>query len=241
MVYSKVGWLRCPHSTLLVAAKSAKDESSLKKKERDVALLRSNIMNIVLVLWKGFFILTMTVLRRAPSKTRKVNYLAVSAHVSSSLPSIPPSMNCRQSNQMASARHSQSVTFTFTLCSHRYGCHKHALATWMVCQCQSLAYGTLIISSICKQWWHCIPFASLTLPDNPTSMKEPSMRNEIQLYVVVSGSLVAWIYHTGFIFPSPCSLKALRWLPCAGSVLALHDTTSEMLLCSLLCWRIIIC
>lgn len=29
------------------------------------------------------------------------------------------------------------------------------------------------------------------------------MRNEIRLYVVVPDSLVAWIYHTGFIFLSP--------------------------------------
>lgn len=40
------------------------------------------------------------------------------------------------------------------------------------------------------------------------------MRNEIRLYVVVLGPLVAWIYHTGFIFLSLCSLKALRWLQC---------------------------
>ena len=36
---------------------------------------------------------------------------------------------------------------------------------------------------------------------------------------------MAWIYLTGFIFLSPRSLKALKRLPCAGGVLAEHDTT----------------
>lgn len=145
-----------------------------------------------------------------------------------------PSNSFRQSNQMATVTHSRCVTFTFPLCSQRDGCHKHPLTTWIVCQCQSLAYGTLIISSICKQWWYCIPFASLTLPDNPTSMKEPSMRNEIRLCVIVPGSLVAWIYHTGFIFCSLCSLKALRQLPCVCRVLPEQDATRKMMLQSLL-------
>lgn len=118
-------------------------------------------------------------------------------------PSIHPSKNFRQSNQIATAIHTARVCHLFTLCSHWYGFYKHGLVTWIVSQCQSLAYSTLIISSMCKQWWHCIPFASLTLPDNPTSMKEPGMK-----YRFMSLSRTRW-WH-GFIpqdlYFSPCAL-----------------------------------
>lgn len=38
---------------------------------------------------------------------------------------------------------------------------------------------------------------------------------------------MAWIYLTGFIFLPLCSLKALRRLQRAGSVLTEHNTTRE--------------
>lgn len=156
------------------------------------------IMNIAVALWKGFFIL-ITLLRGLSKKMKSELswYNQPTYHLA--FPSIHPSKNFRQSNQIATAR----VCHLFTLCSHWYGFYKHGLVTWIVSQCQSLAYSTLIISSMCKQWWYCIPFASLTLPDNPTSMKEPGMK-----YRFMSLSRTRW-WH-GFIpqdlYFSPCAL-----------------------------------
>lgn len=80
-----------------MAAKWVKEEKSTYKR-RDVAHPHNGIMNIAADLLKGFFILTMTALRRGPSKRCKMNYLDASTHVSPSLPSFLPSRISRQSN-----------------------------------------------------------------------------------------------------------------------------------------------
>lgn len=104
MIYSKVGWLKCPRSTLLMAAKWLKEEKSTYKR-RDVALSHNDIMNIVAALLKGFFILMMTVLRRSSSKRCKMNYLHASAHVSPTLPSILlPRISDNQLRQQGQAK-----------------------------------------------------------------------------------------------------------------------------------------
>lgn len=76
-------------------------------------------MNIVVALWKGFFILMMTVLRRGLSKRCKVNYLDASTHVSPSLSSILPPRIFRQSNQIATARHAPGVWHSHLWCVHK--------------------------------------------------------------------------------------------------------------------------
>lgn len=170
-------------------------------------------MNIAVALWKGFFILTTTVLRRGLSKRCKVNYLDPSAHVSPSQPSILLQEFETIKSDSKGKTHSQSVTSTLVLCSHRYGCHKHTFATWIVCQCQSLAYSTLIISSICKRWWYCIPFASLTPTDNPTSMKEPGMKYSFMSLLCPGLAGGMDLSHRIYITLPPCALWRL-WDRC---------------------------
>lgn len=117
MIYLYVGWLKCPCSTLLMAAKWIKEEKSTYK-IRDVAHPHNDIMNIVADLLKGFFILTMTALRRGPSKRCKMNYLDASTHVSTRLPSFLLSRSFRQSNLTTASRNSCALTFIHSCWAH---------------------------------------------------------------------------------------------------------------------------
>lgn len=187
---------------------------------RNVTLVHNE--HFAAALWKGFFIL---IALEKKCIRKDENWIIVMNQPASHhlvFPSIHSSKKFRQSNQMATAIHTARVRHLFTPCSHWYGFYKHGLVTWIVSQCQSQAYCTLIISSMCKQWRYCIPFASLTLPDNPTSMKEPSMK-----YRFMSSSRTCW-WH-GFIpqdlYFSACALQRLWEACCVLTVLAEHDTT----------------